>query len=58
MPVVITEIVTEVVLAPEAGAASGGASAAGAGLSPEQLDAVVRRATERVVEILRREWDR
>ena len=54
MPVVISEIVTEVVLAPEAG---GGTPGAGGGLSPEQLDAVVRRAPERVVEILRREWD-
>jgi hypothetical protein len=56
MPVVIREIVTEVVLSPEGDAA--GSTAAGAGaMSPDDLDHVVRRASERVLEILRREWD-
>lgn len=52
MAVVIGEIVTETVLAPQA-----------PGAPAEQredadLDVVVRRAVERVLEILRREWDR
>lgn len=48
MAVVISEIVTEIAVAP-----------APAGGEPSQLDPedVVRRATERVLEILRREWD-
>lgn len=59
MPVVIREIVTEVVLAPEADAAGAAASVGGAAaLTPDDLDQVVRRASERVLEILRREWDR
>jgi hypothetical protein len=51
MAVVIGEIITETVLATEAP-------------SPHEprgevdLDLVVRRAVERVMEILRREWDR
>jgi hypothetical protein len=53
MAVVIGEIVTETVLGPQAAEA---APAAGAG-EPE-LDLVVRRAVERVLEVLRREWDR
>ena len=61
MAVVISEIVTEVVLTqqvePSGGATSGG-GAAGGGLPEDALDAVVRRATERVLEVLRREWDR
>lgn len=58
MPVIIREIVTEVVLSPEAGTA-GGAAPAGGGtaMAPDELDQVVRRASERVLEILRREWD-
>ncbi len=55
MAVVISEIVTEVVLAPRA---AEGAPAPGGGLSEDDLDLVVRRAVERVVEVLRREWDR
>ncbi|MGH3703571.1 MAG: DUF5908 family protein [Agromyces sp.] len=60
MTVVIGEVITEIVV-------SGGASAAGAdgsaaatgGASPVvDEDAIVRRATERVLEILRREWER
>ena len=55
MAVVIGEIVTETVLAPPA-AASESATTAGGG--EVDVDAVVRRATERVLEVLRREWDR
>jgi len=54
MPVVIREIVTEVVLAPEP--AAGGGAAPGLD-SAEAMDMVVRRCTERVLEVLRREWD-
>lgn len=53
MPIVIGEIVTEVVVAP----APDGPSTAAAGSEPD-LDLVVRRAVERVLEVLRREWDR
>lgn len=54
----IREIVTEVALAPDA-PAGGAASAAGpAGLPDEELDLVVRRCTERVLELLGRELDR
>jgi hypothetical protein len=55
--VVIAEIVTELVVAPR-DTARGGAATGSAGLSDEEMDAVVRRAAERVVELLRREWDR
>lgn len=55
MAVVISEIVTEVVLAPR----DDDAPPAAPGAFPEEaMDAVVRRATERVLEVLRREWDR
>lgn len=58
MAVVIGEVVTETAAAPpETGDAT--ASATASALSDEaQLDLVVRRATERVLETLRREWDR
>ncbi len=56
MPVVISEIITETVVAPaDAGPAADGTGAAQPDLD---LDLVVRRAVERVLEILRREWDR
>lgn len=70
MAVVIGEIVTEVVLDAAAGAAPAvgaagtppGAAAApvagSAGLDDEVVERVVRRATERVLDVLRREWDR
>ncbi|MGH9152755.1 MAG: hypothetical protein ACRD03_10240 [Acidimicrobiales bacterium] len=62
MAVVISEILTEVVLkgeTPDGAATPGGAgTAAGGGLPEDAMDAVVRRATERVLEALRREWDR
>jgi hypothetical protein len=52
MAVVIGEIVTETVLAPTAEAQPGEPR------GETDLDLVVRRAVERVMEILRREWDR
>ena len=55
MPVVINEIVTEVVVAPQP-AESG--RAAEPMLSDEVIEVIVRRAVERVRETLRREWDR
>jgi hypothetical protein len=64
MAVVISEILTEVVLTqhggPDGGATAGGTGggAAGGGLSQDAMDVVVRRAAERVLEVLRREWDR
>jgi sugar/nucleoside kinase (ribokinase family) len=58
MAVVIGEVVTETAAAPT-GAGDANASATASGMSDEaQLDLVVRRATERVLETLRREWDR
>ncbi len=56
MPVVISEIVTEVVLSPTT--PPDAVAPVGAGLADDAMDAVVRRATERVLEVLRREWDR
>jgi hypothetical protein len=54
MAVVIGEIITETVLRPtEPQPATGGGAA-----SDTDLDLVVRRAVERVLEVLRREWDR
>jgi hypothetical protein len=55
VPVVIGEIVTEVVVAPRTDAAG---PAADAPLGDAAMDAIVRRAVERVLEVLRREWDR
>ena len=55
MPVVIGEIVTEVVLSAPEGAA---APAAPAAPGDDAVEEIVRRATERVLEHLRREWDR
>ncbi len=55
MPVVIREIVTEVVLTPEPAT---GTAPASRELPDEVVDTIVRRCTERVVEVLRREWDR
>jgi hypothetical protein len=56
VPVVIGEIVTEVVVAP------GPAAAAPSGVEPmlseEVIEVIVRRAVERMREVLRREWDR
>lgn len=58
MPVVIREIITEVALSPGAPSAPAGAPTTGSSpLSEEELDRVVRRCTERVLDILRREWD-
>jgi len=55
VPVVIGEIVSEVVLsAPEGEQPAAAAPAAAADVTEE----IVRRAAERVLEHLRREWDR
>lgn len=59
MPVVIREITSEVVLMPESGASAppgGGTERAPAG-EDELVDRVVRRALERMVELLRLEWE-
>lgn len=61
MPIVIREIVTEVVVrgsdeaAPSAAAMPGMASDDGAN---GRTDVLVRQAVERVLEILRRDWER
>jgi hypothetical protein len=52
--VVINEIVSEVVLSGPAGERA----AEGAPSGDDRMDEVVRRAAERVLEHLRREWDR
>lgn len=54
MAVVIGEIVTETVLAPPAAESAPATSGSG----DADVDLIVRRATERVLEVLRREWDR
>jgi hypothetical protein len=56
MPVVIREIVTEVALTPEPGN-TGTAPAGTRDLPDDVVDGIVRRCTERVIEVLRREWD-
>lgn len=56
MAVVISEIVTELVISRRD--AAGAEATPTAALPEEAMDAVVRRATERVLEVLRREWDR
>ena len=53
MPVYISEIVTESVTPPPSDEA-----AAGAQRTDADIDLIVRRAVERVLEVLRREWDR
>ncbi len=55
MPVLIREIVTEVIFNAERDAEAEGQAGAGPGVD---TDEIVRRTTERVLEILRREWDR
>jgi len=54
MPVVIGEIITETVVAPQPEEGRPAGSTAG----DANVDLIVRRAAERVLEILRREWDR
>jgi hypothetical protein len=53
MPVVISEIITEAVVAPT----NRSREEQAAPPAPD-LDLVVRRAVERVLEVLRQEWDR
>jgi hypothetical protein len=55
MPVVINEVVTEVVLGPDPAATA--ARPSGGPSDDELMDLLVRRATERVLEVLRREWE-
>jgi hypothetical protein len=54
MAVYISEIVTESVTPP----AAGDQQAGGAARADADIDLIVRRAVERVLEVLRREWDR
>jgi len=53
MPVIIGEIVTETVVGAQPTVATPAPAA-----DDQQVELVVRRATERVLETLRREWDR
>ncbi len=59
MTVLIREIVSEVVLAPRRPNESGPAAAhAGQGIDDALVEAIVRRASARVLAELRLEWDR
>lgn len=59
MPIVIREIVTEVVVrGTDEAAAPGAAMAAAEEDADAREEALIRSAAERVVEILRREWER
>lgn len=53
MAVVIGQIVTETVMGAVTDAAVEGATR----LGDDEVDMIVRRATERVLDTLRREWD-
>lgn len=55
MPVVINEIVTEVVVAARPAEGDRGQDHV---LTDEVVELIVRRAVERMREVLRREWDR
>lgn len=55
MPVVIREIVSEVVVG--RGGEAQAPAPTGGGLDDAQVELVVRRAVERVLERLRREWE-
>jgi hypothetical protein len=55
VPVIINEIVTEVVVAPRPAEA---AATTEHMLSEQVIEVIVRRAVERMREVLRREWDR
>lgn len=57
MAVMIGEIVSEVVLEERPSAGPPAASGAGA-VDDEMVERIVRKATERVLEHLRREWER
>lgn len=61
MPIEIREIVTEVVVRGPDESASGAAGAMTAASDEDtdaRRDALVRQAVERVLDILRREWER
>ena len=53
MPVTIGEIITETVVAPPASVPP----TPGEPRTDSDIELIVRRATERVLEVLRREWD-
>ena len=55
MAVVISQIVTEIAVAPSPERAPTGD---GETMREAQMEVIVRRAAERVIETLRREWDR
>ncbi len=57
MSVLINQVITEVVLGDER-TPNDGAGGAGAPRDDAFVEQVVRAATERVLESLRREWDR
>lgn len=57
MVVVIREIVSEVTVGEEPSERPG-ASASGNAMEDEQVERIIRAATERVLEHLRREWER
>lgn len=57
MAVVIREIVSEVTVGEEP-AEQPAAAAAGGAMGEDEEERIVRRATERVLEHLRREWER
>jgi hypothetical protein len=58
VPVVIREITSEVVLTPEAAGDRGDPNAPQAAGEDDLVDRVARRALERVLEVLRLEWER
>lgn len=55
MAIVIGQVITETAAVPSPDPQASGASG---GQDDAQLDLIVRRASERVMEQLRREWDR
>lgn len=61
MTVVIGEVVTELIVrgaTADAAQPAAASPAAGSASASIDEDAIVRRATERVLEVLRREWER
>ena len=60
MPIEIREIVTEVVVRgpDEPAAAVAGAAPVDTAMAPEAREQIVRQAVERVLDVLRREWER
>jgi hypothetical protein len=58
VPVVIREITSEVVLTPEASGEAADPNAPRPAGEDDLVDRVARRALERVLEVLRLEWER